>query len=65
MGAPEGLKTQVHTEQPKPRKRLFSIQISLRLAAITGGRQNLECRSFFPYLLVVCESFNARRWPSA
>jgi hypothetical protein len=50
-GAPEGLKTQAHAQQPKPRKRLVSIQISLRLAAIIGGRQNRECGcflSFFP-----------------
>jgi hypothetical protein len=38
VGAPEGLKTQAHAEQPKPRKRLFSIHMSLRLAAITGGK---------------------------
>jgi len=43
VGAPEGLKTQAHAEQPKPCKRLFSIHMSLRIADITAGRQNLGC----------------------
>ena len=60
-GAPKGLKAQAHAEQPKPRKRLFSIHISLRLAAITGARQNHGCGcfvSFFPLIsLWSAESF--------
>ncbi len=60
-GAPEGLKTQAHAEQPKPPELLFSIQMSLRLAAIIGGRQNRGCGcflSFFsPISLWSAESF--------
>jgi hypothetical protein len=53
LGAPEALKTQAHAEQPKPRKRLFSIQMSFLLAAIIGGRQDCGCGcfvSFFPLM---------------
>jgi TonB family protein len=34
VGAPEGLKTHAHSEQPQPRKRSCSIHTSLRRAAI-------------------------------
>ena len=68
-GALEGLKTQAHSEQPQPRKRLSSIQMSLRVAAITGGRQNLGSGYFVPFscplLLEYAASFSALKWPSA
>jgi hypothetical protein len=46
-GALEGLKTQVHSEQPQ--QRFSSIQMSLRVAAITGARQNLGSGYFVPF----------------
>jgi hypothetical protein len=68
-GAPEGLKTQVQAEQPKPRKFFFSIHISLRLAAITGARQNCGYVCFEPFFTLIsfkrAASFNARERPSA
>jgi hypothetical protein len=38
-GAPEGLKTQGHSEHPKPPKRFFSIHMSLRSGAIEAGKR--------------------------
>ena len=66
-GALEGLKNQAHSEQPQ--QRLSSIQMSLRVAAITGGRQNLGSGYFVPFscrlLLEYAASFSALKWPSA
>jgi hypothetical protein len=66
-GALEGLKTQVHSEQPQ--QRLSSIQMSLRVAAIIGARQNLGSGYFVPFscplLFEYAESFSALKWPSA
>ena len=66
-GALEGLKTQAHSEQPQ--QRLSSIQMSLRVAAITGARQNLGSGYFVPFscppLLEHAASFRALKWPSA
>ena len=69
VGEPEGLNTQGHSEQPQPPKRFSSIQMSLRVAAITGGRENLESGCFVPFscplLLKYAASFSALKWPSA
>jgi hypothetical protein len=38
VGEPEGLNTQGHSEQPQPRKRFSSIQMSLRRRADSFAR---------------------------
>lgn len=69
MGEPEGSNLQGHSEQPQPRKRFSSIQMSLRVAAIyrrkTKSRVQMFCTILLSLSLEYAASFNALTWPFA
>src|SRR5229473_6314269 len=65
VGAPEGLKTQAHSEQPQPRKRSCPIHTSSRRAAIYRRKTKSRLTMFrFIFSPHYPESFSAFKWPS-